>query len=122
MPRAAKRETIPTAKPTAQWNLLDETFTEAGDNNILLRALFEVGGERVRITVKSNSYDFQSEAYSEVWSRSMQQWNRVETLPHKQNRAATVKTYGSTGIAALKPHFLGAAETLKYKTSLVLGV
>lgn len=125
MPRAPKREIIPTAppaKPAARWNVLDETFTEAGDNNILLRVLYEVGGDRVRITVKSNSYDFQSEAYSEVWSKAMQQWNRVESLPFKQNPAACIKGGYGRAIASMKPTFLAVAETLKYKTALVMGV
>lgn len=125
MPRAPKRETIPTAppaKPAAQWKLLDESYTLVHDDNILLRALFEVGGERVRITVKSNHYAFQSEAYSEVWSRSMQQWNRVESIPCSQNQAATLQGGYGRDVPALKRYFLATAAALKIKTALVLGV
>lgn len=125
MPRAPKRETIPTAppaKPVNEWKLLDESYTEVADSNILLRVLYEIAGERVRITVKSNSYDFQSEAYSEVWSKAMQQWNRVENIPFKQNQAACLKGGYGRDITALKRSFLATATALKIKTSLVLGV
>ncbi len=42
---------------------------------------FEMEHYKVKVDIKSDSYDFQSSAVVSVWSKESLQWNRVGSIP-----------------------------------------
>lgn len=43
-------------------------------------ATVQLGKHKLRVTIKRDAYDFQSQIYVEVWSPEQLQWNRVRSL------------------------------------------
>lgn len=43
--------------------------------------IWKLGDNKVRLTVTSDSYDFQSSAIAEVWNANDLKWNRIHTIP-----------------------------------------
>lgn len=108
MPRAPKPETPATDRT---WNRVDESIstTQQGINYV---SLVSRDGLRVRLTVKSDSYEFQSLARAEVWSSTTMTWNEVWTLQYRQNPVATLKVHGTTPASTHMVAFRTVGSTL----------
>lgn len=68
-----------TTKTTRR--ILEESITR-GRQSATHRRLLRVGSFTLRMTVKSDSYIFQSEAHAEVWSNAALTWNSVYGIPY----------------------------------------
>lgn len=58
------------------FDVIEETISRSEqDVNYLLIA--NLDGHKVRVMIRSNTYDFQSHAKAEVWSKTDMRWNPV---------------------------------------------
>lgn len=63
--------------------VLEETAWLRGQS-VTARRLVVLGDSRVRLTVRSGEYKFQSFARADVWSPSTLTWNRVYEIPFEE--------------------------------------
>lgn len=85
---AAKSSSKTTAIKTIESGLAQ------GGQSATFREILELDGFRIRLTVTSDSYAFQSRATSEVWSKAELRWNQVHYIPHGNMRTASGLAYG----------------------------
>lgn len=71
----------PVKVSKAKLTVLDQTVS-AGQQSVTATRVLDVGGKMLRFRVKSDSYDFQSYARAELWSRSDGKWNEVHSIPY----------------------------------------
>lgn len=55
-----------------------EDLISRGGQDITARRVFKIADHKVRITIKSDAYKFQSFARSEVWNPTELKWNQVQ--------------------------------------------
>jgi len=46
--------------------------------------IIKIGEEKIRITIKSDSYDFQSYARVKVWNAKDKKWNFVDSISYSE--------------------------------------
>lgn len=63
--------------------LLEETVN-AGRQDVIARRILSLGDFRVRLTIKSDSYQFQSFARAEVWNPATLSWNQVHSIHYSE--------------------------------------
>ena len=51
------------------------------DQGWIREVTYNLSGQKVRVTVYRDSYDFQSRIHVDVWSPTDLRWNTVQTLP-----------------------------------------
>lgn len=59
------------------------TSVSEGRQSVTSQDIFAIGAHKIRLTIKSDSYDFQSSAVAEVWNGATLSWNRVHSIPYK---------------------------------------
>ena len=52
------------------------------DSDVNFVALLAVAGHKVRLRIRSNSYDFQCYAYADAWSKSDLRWQNIGDIGH----------------------------------------
>lgn len=67
--------------------------TWAGHQSWNRQVIENVGGKRVRLTVKVDAYDFQSWGKAELWNG--EQWHTVHTIPGQQLQSFKKTSYVS---------------------------
>ncbi|AFN39616.1 hypothetical protein MP1412_45 [Pseudomonas phage MP1412] len=73
-----------TAPKTApKTNLLEETINQ-GRQDVTARRVLSLGDFKVRLTIKSDSYKFQSFARAEVWNPATLSWNQVHSIHYAE--------------------------------------
>lgn len=70
-------------KTTPKTNLLEETINQ-GRQDVTARRLLSMGDFKVRLTIKSDSYKFQSFARAEVWNPATLSWNQVHSIHYTE--------------------------------------
>ena len=63
--------------------LLEETINE-GRQDVTARRVLSLGDFKVRLTIKSDSYQFQSFARAEVWNPATLSWNQVHSIHYAE--------------------------------------
>lgn len=127
MPRTPKTNLAVDATPAATsgpltWETLIEDFNPSQRDIVYRTVCRTLDGTRIRVTVRSNSYDFQSLAMAEVWSPLTAAWNEVDVLPYRANHVATLTApMGSIPVGAMA-RFQAVSLILKNRASMILGV
>ena len=62
------------------FDVIEETVSK-GDQDVHYLLIGNMDGNKVRVMIRSNSYDFQSHAKAEVWSKTDMRWNPVTHRP-----------------------------------------
>lgn len=70
-------------KNTPKAVLLEETINQ-GRQDVTARRLLTLGDFKVRLTIKSDSYKFQSFARAEVWNPATLSWNQVHSIHYAE--------------------------------------
>ena len=107
---AARVRTIMTAYEITE-HLKIQTISEEtrkGQQSIIYTSLLKISHKdetkKMKIFIKRDSYDFQSEATISVWSTATESWNKVASIPcTKEHIYYQVSIYGddySNGTAA----------------------
>jgi hypothetical protein len=92
-------------------NRQDVTLTETfRDNN----------GRKIRLSIKSDSYEFQCHAYAEVWSPTNLRWNRVASIPHANMKTRSGLAYLPANNKATAVHFEADRQTLLTMVKAIL--
>lgn len=68
---------------TAKAVLLEETINE-GRQDVTARRILSLGDFKVRLTIKSDSYKFQSFASAEVWNPATMSWSQVHSIHYAE--------------------------------------
>ena len=63
--------------------ILEETINE-GRQDVTARRVLSLGDFKVRLTIKSDSYQFQSFARAEVWNPATLSWNQVHSIHYAE--------------------------------------
>ena len=74
-------KSAPKATPNA--TLLEETINE-GRQDVTARRILSLGDFKVRLTIKSDSYKFQSFARAEVWNPATLSWNQDHSIHYAE--------------------------------------
>ena len=109
---AARVRTIMTAYEITE-HLKIQTISEEtrkGQQSIIYTSLLKVSHKdetkKMKIFIKRDSYDFQSEATISVWSTATESWNKVASIPctkeHTYNRISVYSDDFETGHAAMR--------------------
>lgn len=107
----------------ANINKLNEQFAATGQtkSSLLAERIYRLEeGEqkfKVRIRIKSDSYDFQSYAIAEVYSPHTLSWNELDKIPYGNMRTPAKLAY-KTG-ATIK-EFEGDFDTLLERAKIIL--
>src|SRR5690606_37301673 len=78
-PRTSQKRNKTMTKTTPKANLLEETINQ-GSQDVTARRVLSLGDFKVRLTIKSDSYKFQSFARAEVWNPATLSWNHVHSI------------------------------------------
>lgn len=68
------------AKQAAK-QVISETISE-GQQSVTLDRVLMSGENRLRISIKSDSYDFQCHATIKVWAADRKEWSLVHSIPY----------------------------------------
>lgn len=71
------------SKITPKANLLEEAINQ-GRQDVTARRILSLGDFNVRLTIRSDSYQFQSFARAEVWSQATLSWNQVHSTHYAE--------------------------------------
>jgi len=71
------------ATKTQPYTIIDNKEYRGRQSRNLTRIL-KTGGHKLRITIKRDSYDFQSSAKIELWSEAEGKWNFVHSIPYAE--------------------------------------
>lgn len=77
--------------PTAQ---VISTSVSEGRQSVTSQDILLIDGHKIRLTIKSDSYDFQSSAVAEVWNGATLSWNRVHSIHYAQMKTRPGLIYG----------------------------
>lgn len=69
---------MPTKRPV--WKLLDAKLWNASQS-WSTECLYDLGGKRVRTTIRRNAYDEQSHINAYLWSPDESRWNLAVSIP-----------------------------------------
>lgn len=97
-----------------------EDLISRGGQDITARRVFKIGDLKVRITIKSDAYKFQSFARSEVWNPTELKWNQVHNIPHGQMATREGLCYLPNASGENWTHFQRDFDTLLKVTKEVL--
>lgn len=70
----------------------DSHITRSRDD-VIFTANYNIGGFKVRVKIRSNSYDFQSYAIVEVWNKDLLKWNRLESIHYSDMKTPAGLNY-----------------------------
>jgi len=109
---AARVRTIMTAYEITE-HLKIQTISEEtrkGQQSIIYTSLLKISHKdetkKMKIFIKRDSYDSQSEATISVWSTATESWNKVASIPcteaHTYNRISVYSDDFETGHAAMR--------------------
>lgn len=59
-----------------------KTWSEQQNGRWCFDALWDIGGRRVKVSIRIDSYDMQSHAHAEIFDPSANRWNRVADIPY----------------------------------------
>lgn len=76
-------KSAPKATLRDEATLMEETVNE-GRQDVIARRILSLGDFKVRLTIKSDSYQFQSFARAEVWNPATLSWNQVHSLHYTE--------------------------------------
>jgi hypothetical protein len=65
--------------------LHDEYFN--GRQSVEYRGVFEIKGEKIKIHIDVDSYDFQSSAKAYIYNAEEKKWNVLTSIPYSQSKA-----------------------------------
>lgn len=66
-----------------QSTMIEQSISR-GRQDVTARRILRVGPHKVRLTVKSDSYDFQCFARAEVWNPADLKWNQVHSIHYAE--------------------------------------
>ena len=93
----------------------------AGSQSVNFVELLSGWGQRLRISIKSDSYAFQSYARIEVWSAAELKWNLVAYVQHGSMRTPAGLIYQPNRSGFQASHFQADRTELIRLAGLVLG-
>jgi len=70
-----------SASKSQTYTIIDNKEFRGRQSRNLTRILKIAQGNRLRISIKRDSYDFQSHARIELWSETEGKWNFVHSIP-----------------------------------------
>jgi hypothetical protein len=82
--------------------------------------MFEVAGKRVRVRIRRDSYDFQSHAIAEVWSKALDTWQNAASI-HYSKMASLVDSYYDRNNDGRLQHHWKDVDTLLERVRVTLG-
>lgn len=81
--------------------------------------MLRIGPHTCQICIKSDSYDFQSFAVANVWSREALCWNKASSIHYSQMRTETKLAYEDANRLSAG-HFLADRTTLIERLRVLL--
>ena len=82
--QAAEAPKKPVRRATKPKDTLIHSEISKGRQDAKIVQVWKVGEYKVRLTILSDSYDFQSRAFAEVWNPNELKWNNVHSIPFSQ--------------------------------------
>ena len=79
---------------------IEETINKNGQS-LIAQQIFKLNDFKVRLTVKSDSYNFQSYARASVWNPSEMQWNHVHSINYDQMSTEPALAYAAFPVKML---------------------
>lgn len=98
-----------------------ETTISSGQNATVYMELYEILGQRVRVSIRSDAYKEQCYARAEVWDISRKAWNQIHYV-HPSKMATPEKlVYHPNKTGENPKHFEKDVKALKRAVLFVLG-
>ena len=84
------------AKPKT--TIIDETYSKGRQSTVAIK-IVTIGTFKVRFTIKSDSYDFQSHAKAEIFNFETLSWNNLHHIPFAQMKTPIGLVYKPDGLS-----------------------
>lgn len=103
--------------------IIKEEYSIGTQSASLSKIIESESGLKIRVDIKSDSYDFQSYARVSVFNKLALQWNIVDTIPHSNMKTPTKLYYHvkQQNPNVLAPQFSADTQTLVKNAEAVLG-
>lgn len=94
-------------------HLIDESVV-AGRQSVSCQQIWAVNATtKLRLSIKSDSYDFQSYAKADLWNATSGQWNPVYQIHYSQMKTPAKLFYWPERAGVHRKHFLADLDQLK---------
>ena len=74
--------------------VIDETCIN-GRQSIDFNGIYEVAKHKLKISIKRDSYDFQSKGHISIWNPTELKWNNVYSIPYQKLGCLASNAYGA---------------------------
>src|SRR5436305_512872 len=91
-----------------------------GQQSVDAELLGKIGEHKVRVTIKSDSYDFQSYARIHVWRPASLDWSLVYSLPYQRMKTPRQLCYLPNRRGLDKEHFRADTDELMATARAIL--
>jgi hypothetical protein len=119
-PRSSAQPASRSTRPVAPTISVLHEAVSAGQQSVTAQRLVVMAGHKLRFTVKSDAYDFQSSAKTERWQPIEGQWHTVTTLPYGLMKTPAKLVYQPNQSGVSLAHFEADLTELQRQAALIL--
>jgi hypothetical protein len=123
--KAAVARTKPAKPPKPKETPFSKEMS-LGQQDLIFTEIYSIDGYRVKISIRSDSYDFQSYAHAYVWKKESLEWSKVASIHYGQMKTEAKLYYrcprNGPPAKAMENFFEDDRQRLKKEAHFILGI